>query len=167
MHAAMRWGSRRRCVVLAAMERPRWRKSWRMTPTLSTPTSMVSCGWNLGEKPSDLMAKIGGLVSRLTGEPAIIASMNDAPTVLAEALGERRILLIIDDAWREQDLRPFLQGGHNTTRLITTRRGDILPREVVRQPVDAMQASEALALLSWGLPQDQATGQGKALGALG
>ena len=92
--------------------------------------------------------------------------MNDAPTVLAEALGERRILLIIDDAWREQDLRPFLQGGHNTTRLITTRRGDILPREVVRQPVDAMQASEALALLSWGLPQDQATGQGKALGAL-
>ena len=73
-----------------------------------------------------------------------------------KALGDRRILLVIDDAWREEDLRPFLQGGRNTTRLITTRRDDILPQKAEREHVDAMGAGEALALLSWGLPDNQA-----------
>jgi hypothetical protein len=70
-------------------------------------------------------------------------------------LGDRRILLIVDDAWREQDLRPFLQGGPNTTRLVTTRIDSVLPQKAIRQPVDAMQKSEALALLAARLPSDQ------------
>jgi hypothetical protein len=40
------------------------------------------------------------------------------PQPLTDVLGERRILLVIDDAWHEQHLRPFLQGGRNTTRLV-------------------------------------------------
>ncbi len=51
------------------------------------------------------------------------------PSALGEALGDRRILLVIDDAWREQDLRPFLEGGRNTTRLITTRRDEFCRRK--------------------------------------
>src|SRR5262249_4393149 len=53
------------------------------------------------------------------------------------------------------DLRPFLQGGPNTTRLVTTRIDSVLPQEAIRQPVDAMQKSEALRLLAAGLRQDQ------------
>jgi hypothetical protein len=30
---------------------------------------------------------------------------------LGLALGDRRILMVVDDVWREQDLRPFMQGG--------------------------------------------------------
>jgi WD40 repeat protein len=67
-----------------------------------------------------------------------------------------RILLIIDDVWSRSHLDPFLHGGRHTTRLVTTRFDKELPETAVRQPVDAMQAGEALVLLSHGLPEEQA-----------
>ena len=63
----------------------------------------------------------------MTGKRPGLESLIAAAAKLGEVLGDRRILLIIDDAWREQDLRPFLQGGRNTTRLVTTRLSGILP----------------------------------------
>jgi hypothetical protein len=39
--------------------------------------------------------------------------------------------------------------------LVTTRIDSVLPEKVLRQPVDTMQAGEALRLLSAGLPQEQ------------
>jgi hypothetical protein len=71
--------------------------------------------------------------------------------------------MIVDDAWREQDLRPFLQGGRNTTRLITTRLSGVLPAGAFRQPVDAMTSGEARALLSGGRPGDQVIARSKEL----
>jgi len=120
----------------------------------------------LGEKPANLLSIVSDLIETMTGERPGLENLNAAAAKLGEALGERRILLIIDDAWRERDLRPFLQGGRNTTRLITTRRDDILPLKAERQPVDAMRAGEALALLAAGLPKDQAAAQRPALEAL-
>jgi hypothetical protein len=70
-------------------------------------------------------------------------------------LGDRRILMVVDDAWSEPDLRPFLRGGPGTTRLITTRLDNILPDNAVRQSLDAMQEHEAQALLAGGLPPEQ------------
>ncbi|MGJ0511110.1 hypothetical protein [Methylocystis sp.] len=63
--------------------------------------------------------------------------MPAAAAKLGEVLGDRHILLIIDDAWREQDLRPFLQGARYTTRLVTTRIDSVLPDNAIRQPVPA------------------------------
>ena len=120
----------------------------------------------LGEKPGNLLSIVSDLIETMTGERPGLENLNAAAAKLGEALGDRRILLIIDDAWREQDLRPFSHGGRNTTRLVTTRRDDILPPTAARQPVDAMQGGEALALLGWGLPQDQAAAQTRALQAL-
>ena len=120
----------------------------------------------LGEKPENLLSIISDLITRLTGTPPGLATINAAASKLSEALGDRRILLVIDDAWREQDLRPFLEGGRNTTRLITTRLDDILPAKAERQNVDAMAADQALSLLSWGLPEDQTAAQTQALVAL-
>ena len=117
----------------------------------------------LGEKPDNLLGIISDLITRLSGTPPGLQTVNAAASALGEALGDRRILLIIDDVWREQDLRPFLQGGLKTTRLITTRRDDILPLSAARQPVDAMTANEALTLLSWGLPDNQARPQSQPL----
>ena len=109
----------------------------------------------LGEKPGNLLSNISDLVEILTGDWPCLENISAAAARLGEALGDQRILMIVDDAWREQDLRPFLQGGPNTTRLITTRRDDILPDDAVRQPVDAMQDREALTLLTAGLPREQ------------
>ena len=41
-------------------------------------------------------------------------------------MGGSRLLLVIDDVWREAQLRPFLCGGPNYVRLVTTRLSDVL-----------------------------------------
>ena len=73
--------------------------------------------------------------------------------------------------WREHDLRLFLQGGPNTTRLIITRIDNVLPTNAVRQPVGAMHAHKALKLLAVGLPAgpvaDQHLNFGKLAAPLG
>jgi hypothetical protein len=74
-------------------------------------------------------------------------------TALARALGDLRILLVIDDVWSRSNLDPFLRGGRYTTRLVTTRFDKELPDTALCQPVDAMQPGEALALLARGLPR--------------
>ena len=81
----------------------------------------------LGEKPDNLLGAIADRITILTGAPPGLATIDAAAAALGEALGDRRILMIVDDVWREQDLRPFLQGGRNTTRLITTRLSRVFP----------------------------------------
>jgi hypothetical protein len=117
---------------------------------------MASSLVELGEKPKNLLSIVSDLITRLTHAPPGLETISAAASALGEALGNRHILMIVDDAWREQDLRPFLQGGPKTTRLVTTRIDKILPDGTVRQPVDAMQDHEALDLLTSGLPVDQA-----------
>ena len=108
----------------------------------------------LGEKPERLIATLSDLIVLLTGERPGLETLNAAAAKLGEALGDRRILMVVDDAWREQDLKPFLQGGPKCVRLVTTRIDSVLPAKALRQPVDAMQAGEALSLLSAGLQPD-------------
>src|SRR5215469_10956814 len=91
----------------------------------------------LGERPGNLLSIVSDLIVVLTGDRPGVETIDAAAAKLGEALGDRRILLIVDDAWREWDLRPFLQGGPRTTRLITTRIDNVLPADAVRQPVDA------------------------------
>jgi WD40 repeat protein len=109
----------------------------------------------LGEKPERLLLILVDQIELLTGERPGLETINAAAGKLGEALGDRRILLVVDDAWREQDLRPFLQGGSNCVRLVTTRIDSVLPSRSLRQPVDAMQGGEALKLLSAGLSPDE------------
>ena len=109
----------------------------------------------LGEKPPNLLSVVNDLVTRLTGRPPQLETINAAAAALAEALGERRILLVVDDIWREQDLRPFLRGGPNTTRLVTTRIDSTAPANAFRQKVDALDGAEAVSLLSAGLPAEE------------
>jgi WD40 repeat protein len=83
----------------------------------------------------------------------------DAPTtvggasrLLADMLGERRILMIVDDVWRASDLEPFLAGGPRTARLVTTRLDQVLPYEARRIHVDAMSADGVERVLSMNIP---------------
>ena len=67
-------------------------------------------------------------------------------------IGEARLLLVIDDVWREAQLRPFLRGGPNCVRLVTTRLPRVLPRSHLPIAIDEMRAEEALSLISLNLP---------------
>jgi WD40 repeat protein len=125
----------------------------------------------LGEQGGQrVVTVINNLVALLTGASPQVTTLEAARTALAEALGDLRILLVIDDVWSRSHLDPFLfgagHGGRHTTRLVTTRFDKELPETAVRQPVDAMQAGEALALLAYGLPDDQAEACAGELAAL-
>ena len=109
---------------------------------------------------------ISDLVKLITGQQPEVSTMDGARAALAEALGDRRMLLIVDDVWQKRDLAPFLQGGRNTTRLVTTRFDNELPDDAVRQPVDNMRRGEARELIGGGLPKGQVRANGTALAAL-
>ena len=120
----------------------------------------------LGERADNLLGLVSDLIKLITGEPQGFNTVDAAASRLSEALGDRRFLLVIDDAWREEDLRPFLRGGPRTTRLITTRIDSILPLGTTRVTVDAMRAVEAYALVARGLPEERVAAQRGALAAL-
>ncbi|HYU72464.1 MAG TPA: NB-ARC domain-containing protein, partial [Ktedonobacteraceae bacterium] len=105
----------------------------------------------LGEKPVNIVAKIEELVLLLTHEQPRLTSVEAAVTKLRAALADRSYLLVIDDVWRSLDLTPFLQGGPQCTRLVTTRNDQVIPSHAVNIPVDAMHQSEAIQLLQTGL----------------
>ena len=106
----------------------------------------------LGREPADLVAKVTDLIETLSGERPGYCDLEAASARLAEELGERDLLLVIDDVWRASDAKPFLEGGTRTVRLLTTRDGRTLPPGARRVAVDAMARGEAVALLGWGLP---------------
>ena len=121
----------------------------------------------LGERPDNLLGLISDLIKMVTGVPEAFNTIDAAASRLGEVISDRRFLLVIDDAWRERDLYPFLRGGTNTARLITTRIDSVLRDDTARVIVDAMLGSEALDLLARGLPKDLIHLQHSGLLALG
>jgi WD40 repeat protein len=109
----------------------------------------------LGVQPSNLVGTVIDLIERITGERPVLEKIHAAAAALGETLGDRRFLLVIDDAWHPADLQPFLHGGSRTTRLVTTRVDIVVPDDAFRLPVDAMREVEAIQLLGSGLPRDQ------------
>ena len=122
----------------------------------------------LGERPDDLVGRIADLIETLAGKRPGFRTIDAAKVALADALDDRRCLLVIDDAWRVQDLAPFLHCGprNQTTRLVTTRDDGIVPQGAMRAVVDAMNPGEAHDMLSRGLPTPIAESQRPRLFAL-
>jgi WD40 repeat protein len=89
-------------------------------------------------------------VTLLTGERTLYETVQAASEAFAGALGERRILLVIDGAWRVEDARWFLRGGARCVRLITTQRH--LPVASDEIPVKPLTAAEAGTLLRHAVP---------------
>ncbi|MGE0629126.1 MAG: NB-ARC domain-containing protein, partial [Hyphomicrobiaceae bacterium] len=98
------------------------------------------------------------IIAALGGPRETFNTSESAADGLAKALGNKKILLIIDDVWNRVDVEPFLKGGPNTTRLITTRDVRVLPAQAVEHrvgPLAGGEEGEAWQLLAIGLPLDQ------------
>src|SRR5262245_1676067 len=109
----------------------------------------------LGEKVENPIQHINDLILILSGKKFDSATLDGAITKLRELLEARDILMVIDDVWHRSDLKPFLEGGSRCARLITTRNDDVLPPQVLKIKVEAMQTNEARQLLGAGLPDGQ------------
>jgi WD40 repeat protein len=106
----------------------------------------------LGREPGDVTSKVADLIETLTGERPGLKDAEAAASKLAEALADRDLLLVVDDVWRAADARPFLRGGSRCVRLLTTRNAETVPSNSRNVRVDAMRQTEALRLLTSGLP---------------
>ncbi len=108
----------------------------------------------IGKDRDDVTGLIIDLIETLDplGKRPGFQDVQTAADYLARLIGEARLLLVIDDVWREAQLRPFLRSGPNCARLVTTRLPQVLPARHIAIAIDAMQDAEALRLIAANLP---------------
>ncbi|WP_194819770.1 NB-ARC domain-containing protein [Nocardia sp. XZ_19_385] len=96
---------------------------------------------------------IGDLCEYLTHHRPTTADPTMAAAALGEALGGRSpTLIVLDDVWVEEQIRPFLLGAPNTSRLFTTRNKGLAPKTAAIVEIGPMSEEEARATASEGLP---------------
>lgn len=101
-----------------------------------------------------LAAAIGDLCRELGDARPSLSEPEQAGFRLGELLDDRpRTLLVVDDVWHTDQVRPFQQGGVGCKRLITTRVPSLLPDTAARVLVDEMSPEEAEGLLARGLSE--------------
>ena len=111
----------------------------------------------LGENPGDLSQYVIDLIEILSGERPGFTGLDAALVRFGELIADRDLLIVIDDVWNAVHLKPFLQGGNRCARIITTRNAETLPLEVASIKVGPMSLDEAVAVLSYDLPDDNLT----------
>ena len=108
----------------------------------------------LGENPTsaDIDRYALDLCELITGDRPTVQTKEAIKTELTKAIGDRYLLLVIDDLWHKHNADIFLTDSPNSAVLITTRFDHTLPDGVGHtENVDAMKTSEAVALLTWGI----------------
>ena len=99
----------------------------------------------------ELAGKLTTVVGLLGGERPGVTEPVAAGAVLGRVVGQRRVLLVVDDVWSAAQVEPFLIGGPGATRLFTTRIRGVLPGSAELVRVDEMDRGEAEQLLRAGV----------------
>ena len=106
----------------------------------------------LGERPN-VQQELTKLYAALTGNRPTFVDADDASIELAARLEDKNCLIVLDDVWDPNDVKPFLRGGHQCARLITTRRLQVVTGAgATRVLVDEMTEDESVAMLMARLP---------------
>ena len=105
----------------------------------------------VGDDPANILPGLRKLYQALTRQEAQFVDQHDAVLQLRQRLADRRCLLVIDDVWNAAHLQPFLEGGAQCARLVTTRIASVIPKGAEVVALDAMPVNEATALLGAGL----------------
>jgi WD40 repeat protein len=101
-----------------------------------------------------LAGRINDLVAQLGGDRPDFSDPQQAGFRLGKALEEYggQILLVVDDVWHQHQVEPFLFGGSNCKRLITTRNRWVVPEGSAVLFVDRMARNEAEAVMTLAAP---------------
>ncbi|MCP9493663.1 MAG: NB-ARC domain-containing protein [Pyrinomonadaceae bacterium MAG19_C2-C3] len=103
---------------------------------------------NLGETPN-IIAELSKLYFALTGESRTFAGEEVAADALAEKLGDKNCLIVIDNVWNDAALQFFMRAGNRCTRLLTTRDAGLAARyNVTKFIVGEMSDDEAARLIA-------------------
>jgi DNA-binding SARP family transcriptional activator len=100
------------------------------------------------QPPLEPLAALGTLLRRL-GVPdgQVPADIEDRAALWRSRLAERRALILLDDAFGTEQVRPLLPGSPSCLVLITTRRAIDLPG-MCWLPLEPMPSTDAAALLT-------------------
>jgi hypothetical protein len=99
------------------------------------------------------LARVRDLIRWWTDEdPPAFETVSAASAHLRQELNGKRVLLVVDDVWRREDVTPFQGLGPGAALLVTTRDSGTLPAGAAPVHVDALEISEAIRLLGSGLP---------------
>ncbi|GGS42689.1 NB-ARC domain-containing protein [Actinokineospora fastidiosa] len=97
---------------------------------------------------------VNDVIERVARRRSGLTSPEQAGLQLGELLAERGpSLLVVDDVWTAEQLRPFLNAGRGCTLMVTTRIPDLLPdsADTATIRVDQMSRVQATELLGSGL----------------
>jgi len=104
----------------------------------------------LGQQPL-LVRELSKLYSAITGETRTFIDADDAAIQLFARLETKRCLLVIDDVWDVEHVKPFLRPAPGTTRLLTTRSvkvaGDVTEKDL-SVSIAELTSDESVALLT-------------------
>lgn len=98
--------------------------------------------------PTRVVQLIADLCVHLGGERPALTDAEQAGLHLAQLLGDRHVLLVIDNVWSAADLSPFLLGGARCVRLVTTRNLRVCPSRVTAAPLGPMSGPQIRELLT-------------------
>lgn len=105
-----------------------------------------------GCTPARVVELISDLCVHLDGARPALTDPEQAGLHLARVLDDRRILLVIDNVWSAADLAPFLLGGSECARLITTRNLRVCPAGTGLMRLGPMSPGEIGELLKRSIP---------------
>ncbi|MFI5534521.1 NB-ARC domain-containing protein [Kitasatospora sp. NPDC051853] len=117
--------------------------------------------------PARVVELVSDVCVHLSGSRPALTDPEQAGFHLARLLQDRRALLVIDNVWSAADLSPFLLGGEECVRLVTTRNLRVCPSttQVVRLgPMTAAEISEMLTRSVASLERSEAEQLAKVLG---
>lgn len=97
--------------------------------------------------PARVVQLAADLCEQLDGTRPTLVSPEQAGFHLAEVLGERAALLVVDNVWSPDDLTPFLLGALNCVRLVTTRNLGMCRSASATVRVPPMTTDEVMRLL--------------------
>jgi WD40 repeat protein len=104
--------------------------------------------------PAAIAAKVNDLIMAIEGQNASFTDPHLAGQHLGMLLDTTpRRLLVLDDVWEPEQLAPFIIGGRECARLVTTRVPDLLAGRGVTVKVGEMTPDQARDLLTAGLPR--------------
>ena len=107
----------------------------------------------LGEDTAgpELADKVTNVIGVLSGVRPPLTDAVAAGAELGRVLGNHRVLIVVDDVWAFSQLEPFLIGGNQATRLVTSRQRGVLPPEATLIEVGPPSSKDAAKLLRFGL----------------
>ncbi|MFN2224567.1 MAG: CHAT domain-containing protein, partial [Candidatus Promineifilaceae bacterium] len=101
----------------------------------------------LGQQP-EVLSLLGDLIQNLGDYDFRPTTVEGASQRLGSLLADKKVLLVLDDAWEYEDVAPFLVGGPRCHVLVTSRRSTVVGDQPFDYRLRVLTENQALEVLA-------------------